>query len=419
MSVWEDVVGQEDACQIFRRAACAGREVLRAQARARPQGRSDANSANSSTQSHQAMTHAWLITGPPGSGRSTAARAFAAALQCEGEEVGCGQCEACRLVVAGTHADVTQMSTQRVIITIKEVAQLVERAQQSPTLGKWTVIIIEDADRMIERTSNLLLKALEEPPPRTVWIICAPSPQDILTTIRSRCRNVNLAIPSFEAVANLLVKRWDVDPQQALQAAHIGQAHIGMSAALVRNPEKLEHRKENMTIAADVRSTSDAIFAADELVKRIKKAVEKRTDELNKQEKQELLCAVGYEDQKRLPPHVRSQLKILEDDQKRRVTRFTRDYLDRLMLDLLALYRDVYTIQVGAHCDLINVDLTSLVKNLAQQSTPQASVYRMQVIAQARERIQTNAAPLLILEAMLVALRPQAAQPMSAVLSIR
>ena len=181
MSVWDDLVGQEAAISELS-AAAAG----------------------------QGMTHAWLITGPPGSGRSNAARAFAAALLTE--DHGASLSPEAQRALSGTHESMTMLRTQKSVISIDEVRQLVSTSQSSPVNADWRVIIIEDADRMAERTSNVLLKAIEEPPPTTVWILCAPSPEDVLTTIRSRCRTVGLRIPPAEAVAQLLVNRDGVDP---------------------------------------------------------------------------------------------------------------------------------------------------------------------------------------------------------------
>ncbi len=141
----------------------------------------------------EGVHHAWLFTGPHGSGRSNLAISFAAALQCEKD--GCGECQSCRLVLASAHPDVTLFSTDRVQISIDEVRELVSKASLSSSMGRYRVLIIEDADRMTERTSNVLLKELEEPSENTIWMLCAPSVSDLLPTIRSRTRNLNLRLP--------------------------------------------------------------------------------------------------------------------------------------------------------------------------------------------------------------------------------
>ncbi|MFJ3403201.1 DNA polymerase III subunit delta' [Promicromonospora sp. NPDC090134] len=377
MTVWDDVVGQESAVAALQSAV--------------------ANPA--------AMTHAWLVTGPPGSGRSVAARAFAAALQCP--QGGCGVCRSCTTTLAGTHPDVTLLATEKVVIAIDEVRDLIMTASRSPSGGRWRVIVIEDADRMAERTTNVLLKAIEEPPPHTVWVLCAPSVQDVLPTIRSRCRAVVLRVPPPEAVADLLVRRDGADPAVALSAARAAQSHVGLAKRLARDAGARERRTAVLSIARRIRGVGDAVLAAGELVDVAKAEAVSATQERDAAEKAELLRALGVADGETLPPRLRSQLKQLEDDQKRRATRHQRDVLDRAMVDLLSLYRDVLVVQVGAEVDLVNAELAETVRALAADSTPEQTVRRMDSIGVARTRLDGNVAPLLALEAMAIALRPQ------------
>lgn len=377
MSVWDDVVGQEHAVAALQAAV--------------------ANPV--------AMTHAWLVTGPPGSGRSVAARAFAAALQCT--QGGCGVCQACTTTMAGTHPDVTLLATEKVVIAIDEVRDLIMTASRSPSGGRWRVIVIEDADRMAERTTNVLLKTIEEPPPHTVWVLCAPSVQDVLPTIRSRCRAVVLRVPPPQAVADLLVRRDGVDPAVALSAARAAQSHVGLAKRLARDAGARERRTTVLSIARRIRGVGDAVLAAGELVDVAKAEAVSATQERDAAEKAELMRGLGVADGETLPPRLRSQLKQLEDDQKRRATRHQRDVLDRAMVDLLSLYRDVLVVQLGAEVDLVNAELAETVRLLAADSTPEQTVRRMDSIGVARTRLDGNVAPLLALEAMTIALRPQ------------
>lgn len=377
MTVWDDVVGQESAVAVLQAAV--------------------ANPA--------AMTHAWLVTGPPGSGRSVAARAFAAALQCP--DGGCGVCRSCTTTLAGTHPDVTLLATEKVVIAIDEVRDLIMTASRSPSGGRWRVIVVEDADRMAERTTNVLLKAIEEPPPHTVWVLCAPSVQDVLPTIRSRCRSVVLRVPPPEAVADLLVRRDGADPAVALSAARAAQSHVGLAKRLARDAGARERRTAVLSIARRIRGVGDAVLAAGELVDVAKAEAVSATQERDAAEKAELLRALGVADGETLPPRLRTQLKQLEDDQKRRATRHQRDVLDRAMVDLLSLYRDVLVVQLGAEVDLVNAELAETVRALAADSTPEQTVRRMDSIGVARTRLDGNVAPLLALEAMAIALRPQ------------
>src|SRR4029077_6136588 len=155
------------------------------------------------------MTHAWLITGPPGSGRSVAALCFAAALQCTSEGLpGCGECRACTTTMAGTHADVRRIIPEGLSIGVDEMRNIVQIASRRPATGRWQTVLIEDADRLTEGAANALLKVVEEPPPSTVFLLCAPSvdPEDIAITLRSRCRHVALVTPQVDAIAQVLIE---------------------------------------------------------------------------------------------------------------------------------------------------------------------------------------------------------------------
>lgn len=377
MSVWDEVVGQSAAVAVLQAAV----------------------------RDPSAMTHAWLITGPPGSGRSNAARAFAAALQCE--QGGCGHCQACTTSLAGTHADVMVVATEKVTINIDEVRQLIGVAQRSPSQGRWRVIVLEDADRMVERTSNVLLKAIEEPPPRTVWLLCAPSPQDVVVTIRSRCRGVGLRIPPVADVAALLVSRDGADPHVADVAARAAQSHIGLARRLARDPEARERRTRTLRLAAAIRGVGDAVLAAGDLVEVANAESKAATQDRDAAEKAALLHTLGAEGAQTLPPSLRAQVRQLEEEQKRRATRAQRDVLDRSLLDLLSLYRDVLVVQLGADVDLVNAGQEEDVRRLAEGSSPEQTIRRMDAIGEARTRLTGNVAPLLAMEAMAVALRPQ------------
>ncbi|MFH5824946.1 DNA polymerase III subunit delta' [Georgenia sp. AZ-5] len=388
MSVWDEVVGQDQVVAILQSAVAASRQGSDAATRA--------------------MTHAWLITGPPGSGRSVAARAFAAALQCtDPDEPGCGRCQGCTTALAGTHADVSLISTEKVTFKIEEVRPLISQAQRAPAQGRWRVMLMEDADRMVERTSNVLLKAIEEPPPRTVWLLCAPSPEDVITTIRSRCRAVHLRVPDPQAVADLLVRRDGLDPAVAITAARAAQSHVGLARRLARDPAARERRRRLLAVPAAIRGVGDAVLAAAELVELSAADAKAATEERDAAEKEALLHTLGADGGTRLPPALRSQVKALEEEQKRRATRAQRDVLDRAMVDLLSLYRDVLVVQLGADVELVNTEAADQVRRLAAGSTPEQTVRRMDAVGVARERLAGNVAPLLAVEAMMVSLRPQ------------
>ncbi|HZK04493.1 MAG TPA: DNA polymerase III subunit delta' [Actinomycetaceae bacterium] len=379
MSVWDALVGQDHVVETLSNAV----------------------------EDRRAMTHAWLITGPPGSGRSVAARAFAAALQCEQNPAGCGECKPCRTVLAGTHPDVVFVATDQVVIKMDEVRALVLTAARSASQGRWRIIVVEDADRMLERTSNVLLKSIEEPAVNTVWLLCAPSPDDVIVTIRSRCRQIGLRIPDPQAVADLLVRRDGVDPDLALKAARAAQSHVGIAKRLATNEKARERRRRLLMLPNRIRGVGDAVFEAAGLVEESAADAKSVAAQLDGEERAELLRTLGIEEGTSIPPAIRSQIRHLEENQKKRGTRVQRDALDRAMTDLLSFYRDVVIVQLGSDVPLVNEDLADEISAVAAESTPEQTVRRMDAIGQARTRLEGNVAPLLAVEAMLIALRPR------------
>ncbi len=350
------------------------------------------------------MTHAWLFTGPPGSGRSVAARAFAAALQCP--DGGCGHCHECRTALAGTHADVTVVATELLSIKTDQARELVQLAARRPTLGRWRVIIVEDADRLTETAADALLKAIEEPPARTVWMLCAPSLEDVIVTIRSRCRHLALRTPSVEAVADLLVRRDGVDPAMAAYAARAAQSHIGLARRLARDEGARIRRHDVVTLPLRIRGVGDAVLLAGELVETAAEEAKSATAERDAAERERLVHSLGADPSARTqPPHVRAQLTALERDQKTRATRFQRDVVDRALVDVLSVYRDVLVLLAGDPVGLVNEEMRADLARLARELTPEQVVQRMEAVREARERIEANVAPLLAVEAMAVQLR--------------
>ena len=376
MSVWRDVVGQELAVETLQRAVA-----------------DDA-----------AMTHAWLFTGPPGSGRSVAARAFAAALLCP--QGGCGECKECRTAAEGTHADVDVIATEGLSIKVEQARDLAALAAHRPSVGRYRVIIVEDADRLTERAADALLKALEEPSPRTVWMLCAPSVEDVIITLRSRSRHVRLRTPSVEAVADLLVRRDGVDPPMALYAARAAQAHVGLARRLARDEHARIRRHDVISMATAVTGVGEAVGAAADLVKIAGEESSAASGERDAAERARLLEVLGADPTARTqPPHVRSQLNALEKEQKSRATRFTRDVLDRALVDLLSVYRDALVLRTGAGSALVNEDSRQVVTRLAEVFEAEQLLGAMDAIGLARERIGANVSPQLALEAMALDLR--------------
>ncbi|OFE18844.1 DNA polymerase III subunit delta' [Humibacillus sp. DSM 29435] len=379
MTVWNDLVGQEPTIATLSRAVA----------------------------DETAMTHAWLFTGPPGSGRSTAARAFAAALQCP--DGGCGTCIECRTALDGSHADVKVVSTQGLSIKVAEMRELVQEAALRPSVGRWRVIIIEDADRLTaysDAPANALLKALEEPTPRTVWMLCAPSLEDVIITIRSRSRHVRLRTPAIAAVAELLQRRDGADPAMALYAARAAQSHVGLARRLARDEGARIRRHDVISMATKIVGVGDAIGAAADLAQIADEESSASGAERDAAERARLLELLGADPTARTqPPHIRSQVSALEKEQKTRATRFARDMIDRSLVDLTSIYRDALVTSLGSGVALVNPDAIDKVRALAGVFSPEGLLAAMDAINEARDRINANVPPLLALEAMALQLR--------------
>ncbi|GAA2116149.1 DNA polymerase III subunit delta' [Actinomadura alba] len=387
MTVYDDLVGQERVVAGLRSAADAARAAL-------------------AGVGGGGMTHAWLFTGPPGSGRSVAARAFAAALQCTDAMPGCGHCAACHQVHQGTHADVEFVRPSGLSYSVKETRELVLRAASSPSGGRWQIVLFEDADRATEAAANALLKAIEEPPPRTVWLLCAPSPDDLVTTIRSRCRLVTLRTPSAGAVADVLRLRDGVDEKLAEAAARAAQGHIGRARRLATDEQARRRRGDVLTVPSRLTGLGPAVNAAAALVAAAEAEAKATTEEPNESETAAMRQALGESAKGRMPRGTAGVLKELEDRQKSRATRVKRDSLDRALLDLASYYRDVLIVQLGSGVDLVNADRGRELHEMAAKGTPEATLRRLEAIMQCRERLEANVNPLLAVEAMAMALRP-------------
>lgn len=345
-----------------------------------------------------ALAHAWLITGPPGSGRSTLAHAFAAALIAEGPD----DTATMRQVLAGSHPDLVALRTEGVIITIAQARDLAARSYFAPSLGRYRVIVMEDADRMTERTSNVLLKALEEPPERTVWVLCAPSDADLLPTIRSRVRTLRLREPDVDDVARLLIARTGVDPAAAEQAARHAQRHIGMAQRLATDEASRRRRDETLRAVLRVRSIGDVVDVAGEIVQAATADAKALTAERDEAERAALLRTIGLAEGARIPPAVRAQVTALEEEQKRRATRSLRDGLDRVLTDLQSMFRDVAMLQFGRDDDIINRELMDELRALADAWQPERTLLVLDHLADTRQAIEQNAQPALALESLLV-----------------
>jgi DNA polymerase-3 subunit delta' len=386
VSVFGDLVGQEHIVEVLRKAVSATR-----------------NQDGAPEITDQAMTHAWLFTGPPGSGRSSAAVAFAQALVCPSN--GCATCNACRSVITNAHPDVEVIRTEGLSIKIDEVRELLARVAWAPSMGGWRVVVMEDADRLTESAANALLKAIEEPGNRTVWLLCAPTLHDVLPTIRSRCRHLQLVTPSNTAVAQVLQSRDGISPVMADFAARVSQGHIGRARYLANNESVRNTRTTIMQLPLTLKGISSAFAAAQTLVDLATDQANESAEERNQSEIDDLSLAYGKGATGRgMASGGTKAIKELEKEQKTRSTRMVRDGLDAALLDIATFYRDVMMLQAGANDGLINRELESQITTYAANTKPHTTINKINAIMAARTNLGHNAAPLLTVEALMCVL---------------
>jgi DNA polymerase III subunit delta' len=354
------------------------------------------------------MTHAWLITGPPGSGRSIAALCFAAALQCTADGVpGCGECRACTTAMAGTHADVRRIVPEGLSIGVDEMRNIVQIASRRPATGRWQVVLIEDADRLTEGAANALLKVVEEPPPSTVFLLCAPSvdPEDIAITLRSRCRHVALVTPPIDAIAQVLIDTDGLSVPDARWAASVSGGHVGRARRLAVDEEARERRQGALSLARDAATPSRAYAAAEELVAAAEAEAVSLTVDRNEVEAEELRTALGAGGTgKGTAGTMRGAtgaLKDLERRQKSRKTRASRDALDRALIDLATYFRDALLVSSGAGDIAPNhPDMGERVAAMAAHAPPERLLRCIEAVLNCREALDTNVKPKFAVDAM-------------------
>lgn len=383
MSVWDSLVGQKPVIDMLSRIA---------------QG------------DPSQITQSWLICGPPGSGRSNMARAFAAALESPDHGMSAEPTRVTQQVLAGTHPDVTVLTTNKVTIGIDQVREIITTSEQMPATAPWRIIIIEDVDRMLERTTNVLLKEIEEPAEHCIWLLCAPSAQDVLPTIRSRTRIVNLAVPSTQAVAGFLTSTTNVEPKVAQRAARLAEGHIGIAKLYATDERVMSDRDELVVGVLNLTRASDAVLLAGNLIDNAKAQAEADANRITAGQEAEFRRINGLAPSDRIPPKLRGAFNQIakKDDVKRLVTRRTRDVLDRALNSIASIYRDVAVLQNNAEdsVGLINLENRSSITELSVRLNRSGAVTRLDEVAHARKRLAGNGNPLLVFESLFCALIP-------------
>ncbi len=381
MSVWDSLVGQKPVIDMLSRIA---------------QG------------DPSQITQSWLICGPPGSGRSNMARAFAAALESPDHGMSAEPTRVTQQVLAGTHPDVTVLTTNKVTIGIDQVREIITTSEQMPATAPWRIIIIEDVDRMLERTTNVLLKEIEEPAEHCIWLLCAPSAQDVLPTIRSRTRIVNLAVPSTQAVAGFLTSTTNVEPKVAQRAARLAEGHIGIAKLYATDERVMSDRDELVVGVLNLARASDAVLLAGNLIDNAKAQAEADANRITAGQEAEFRRINGLAPNDRIPPKLRGAFNQIakKDDVKRLVTRRTRDVLDRALNSIASIYRDVAVLQNNAEdsVGLINLENRSSITELSVRLNRAGAVTRLDEVAHARKRLAGNGNPLLVFESLFCAL---------------
>ena len=382
-SVYENLVGQEHITTILQGAVAASRTGV-----------------ESPESNKHGMTHAWLFTGPPGSGRSSAAVAFAQALICPNQ--GCGACNECQSAKNGSHPDVEIIRTEGLSIKVEEVRELLTRVAWAPSMGGWRVVVMEDADRLTESAANAMLKAIEEPGTRTVWLLCAPTLHDVLPTIRSRCRHIQLHTPSDAAVAQVLINRDGISPAMAQFAARVSQGHIGRAKYLALNESVRSTRTTIMNLPLQLNSLAAAFKAAQVLVDLATAQANESAGARDEKEIAALQEAYGKGATGRgMASGAAKAVKELEKEQKSRATRMVRDSIDGALLDIATFYRDVMMVQSGSVDAIINTDMADAIHAYAAKHPKHTTIEKMSAIMEARTNLSHNAAPLLTCEALM------------------
>jgi len=374
VKIFENIVGQSQVIETLKSAAIAAQE---------------------NSELSQKMTHSWLFTGPPGSGRSTVAKAFAASLLCSNG--GCGKCVDCQSAMDGSHLDIDILKTEVSSIKVDEIRDLISRTSTSPSISNWRVVIIQDAQRLTEAAANALLKVIEEPSTRTIWLMTASTTLDLLATLRSRCRQIHLKTPDKESIIELLVKRDKIDSQIAEFAARVSQGHIGRAKFLAENPISRSRRNDVIDLFLTVNDTASAFSAASKIIDIAQEEAEDATRTTNEIDLINLQVALQGLGKSLISGGVKV-IKELERDQKAKTKRAIEESLDRFLLDILSIYRDSLLIQLSRSAELVNTEYFARYPEKFVRFKPESIIIKIENVLSAREKLAQNANNLLSME---------------------
>lgn len=383
MSVWDSVVGQGQVVQRLQKVACA-----------------DASK----------IAQSWLICGAAGFGSVQVARAFAAALESPDH----GECENGELsktakeVLSGSHPDVHMLTTEGVTLSVDAVREVIGISEQMPSTAPWRIIIIEDVGRMLERSTNVLLKEIEEPSEHTIWLLCAASTQDVLPTIRSRTQVVQLAMPDEQSVVEYLMKKTSADSKLAHRAARLSQGNITTALLYASDEHAVSRRDELIAGLLRLHDASDAILLTSMLIEDAKSQAENEIQRNVDAQQKEFRGINGLRDEDRVPPKLRAAYNAIgkKDEVKRKITRVSRDVLMRSLDAIASVYRDVLVVIHGAQdsSPLINQEYQANIVALSQRFTATQVLNDVDSIAAARRRLAGNGNTTLVFEALFCSL---------------
>ncbi|CAN5791520.1 DNA polymerase III subunit delta' [soil metagenome] len=344
-----------------------------------------------------APAQAWLLAGPPGSGKRQAAVAIAAAFNCSLEPGrGCGRCPACARILRGRHPDVHHIVPEGPLIPVDVIREaIIPEAARSPFEAPYKVFIVEEAERMNPNAQNALLKTLEEPQPDTIFVLTTESEDELLDTVRSRCRMFRLdPVPESRIIE--LLEAEGVEGSQARLAARVAEGDYARARSLALDAEVSRRREMWLGLPMRLGAPSDVLDMAQEVLDAVREAVARRL-EGQKQEVAELADAMG---EGRGTAGARNSLAKRH---RRELRRLEIEVLGEAFGTLGSLWRDLLVTRRGSPEAITNLDRLDELRSLADTAPRDADlVAAMERCGAARSALERNANAQLLVEATLL-----------------